>query len=258
MISAFGVEHGEISKSFVNGKWIKATELSAKQADKVRVGGQYKKVRGVSAKDTAYREMINDPGVKNWTRFATGVKRDKDLPPGTGSGATVRLGSKSQGRSYVTGSGSTKKITRKIAAHENQHAKVKRSGYRLHSQIMGNPKKLMREEARADWNSFGSYKSLKNPSSYASGARAAAAKPRKQYKFSDAEKAELKYSGVKTKNLSHRNKDAVKRHAQNIDSNTPHYRMEEKGKKAFAPYRKLHDDFERRGVPQGGSKKKPA
>lgn len=238
-----------VKKSFVNGKFVSAIELSAKEASKVRSGGQWKKARGVTEKDSAFRDLMTSPEVKQSLKDMNGVKRNKYLPKDTGSGGTIRAGSKSHGRSYVAGEAGSKKEVAQIAHHEAQHANPKRSSYRLHSQIMGDPKKLFREEARADWASAGHYNQRNNQSAYAIGARAQSkileGKGKKTFKLPKEATKAVKQAGVR----SPTNNQMLRHMYHTVDANTPHYKMAQgNGKKAVGAYRKLQDDFQRRGV----------
>jgi hypothetical protein len=60
------------------------------------------------------------------------------------------LGSKKGGRSYALAVGHDKESVAGVMSHERLHAAPKRSEYRLHGQIIKDPVKTMREEARAD------------------------------------------------------------------------------------------------------------
>lgn len=254
MISAFGVEH-LVSKSFVNGKFVRATDLSGKQAAKVRGGGQWKKARGATKKDRQFREMMSSPEAKTWGKDP-GIKVDRDIPKASGHGATVRFGSKSGGQSVVVGQAGSKKVARQISSHEKHHATPNRSTYRLHRQIAENPKKLFREEARADWHSQGHYQNAKKATSvYAGMARSARGikrgKADQPAKLTSAEKkgvkALKKFSpGSRTAN----NREYLMNNAQMINQQQPHYGLsnEKKALKTANAYRKLQNDFKRRGV----------
>ena len=191
MISAFGVEHGGVSKSFVNGKWVKAAELSGKQASKIRAGGQYKKARGTTKSDREFKTnnttVLSEarkmkPGEQQRSLFNTvrhggfdrrgNTKIDMhDTTPSLsfGSGGTIqasaqKFGPKRGGVHMITtnGPGKASPVT---LAHEKAHLSPDRGAYRM-KQITRSPKKLMREEARADATAD---KKLNRPSPFGRG-----------------------------------------------------------------------------------------
>lgn len=254
MMSAFGVEH-TISKSFVNGKFVRAVDLSAKQARKVKTGGQWKKARGATKFDTQFKETMASPQMKEFSRTA-GTAVNRELPKDMGQGGTVRLGSKSGGQSIVAAQAGSKKTLNQIASHEKHHANVKRSSYRLHAQIGNNPKKLFREEARADWHSQGHYKNAKKATSvYAGMARSAreikrgnAAGPAKLTPAESKGLKELRRSQPEVRHAN--NREYLQNNAAMVNANTPHYGLhsEKKALKTANAYRKLQNDFKRRGV----------
>jgi hypothetical protein len=157
VISAFGVDHGWISKSLVGGVFKPAHALST--AERKAVGG-YKKAKGVTSAHREFKAesaerhkvLADHPPIKNVGSHT--------LPFGSeGQGATFRLGSKKGGRSVIRAAARNKSSYQQIVSHEQQHAKPRRSEYRLHGQILKDPEKLMREEARADLHShYGHYK----------------------------------------------------------------------------------------------------
>jgi hypothetical protein len=183
MISAFGVEH-IVSKSYVNGKWVKAVELGGKER---KAMGGYKKARGVSRSDRLFmasnkktKKQVDLPkkrvktteGPGGTTHYYEHGPKSTFLPPGAG-GVTFREGGK-KGISHVH---VPKKAVGGLKAghvmrHEEAHARVGRTGYRM-SQIVNSPKKLMREEGRADFEGSGKH-FTKNPkqSGYAQAASA--------------------------------------------------------------------------------------
>ena len=251
MYSAFGVEH-TIEKSFVNGKFVRAVDLSAKKAAKVRAGGQWSKARGTTKKDTAFKNLMTNE-VKPQLAQMKGVSVNSGLPKNIGAGGTVRIGSKSQGRSYVAGEAGSKKAAQSIKLHEAQHANPNRSSYRLHSQIMGSPKKLFREEARADWASQGHYSNPEGISAYAGAARAQTAMKqgagKKLFRLGKPDRKALKQAGIPLKQGPN-NKQALHATLQAIDAQLPHYRLSEgkRGPKAVKAYRGLQDDLQQRNV----------
>lgn len=172
MISAFGIEH--VSKSFVGGKFVRASALTAKQTQKIRTGGQYKKARGTTKGDKKFKtnqtEMLQavrdlKPGESSRAGLFHSVSHKghdkakntlidiKDTTPSVAFGGSLeasaqKFGAKRGGVNVMTtyGRGEPTAATLK---HEKAHLAPKRSGYRL-KQIASNPKKIMREEARAD------------------------------------------------------------------------------------------------------------
>lgn len=161
MISAFGVEHGVIAKSLVNGVFKPASALS--RAERGAVGG-YKKAKGVSEEHRTFLQ-----GAHERRKIVGENAAYKDVPVKPldallhgDRGFTIRTGSAKGGQSHVFGHASDTKSQKALQQHEGAHAAPKRSEYRMHHQIMGNPKKLMREEARADMASdYGSYRQVR-------------------------------------------------------------------------------------------------
>lgn len=183
MISAFGVDHGGISKSLVDGVFKPASKLTG--AERRAVGG-YKKLRGVTSADNEHR--AGEKHIKDYhsdRNIRIGVKTGKvtqgkqgtvrrykhslissQVPVGAG-GFHIRTGSAKEGTSYVHLREGADKSTK---AHELAHARPARSGYRM-AQIVKDPKKLMREEARADFESRGHFAGKKTDSGYAQAAK---------------------------------------------------------------------------------------
>jgi hypothetical protein len=163
MRSAFGVEHGYISKSLVNGKWVKAAELGAKGR---RSMGGYKQAKGVTEAHKTFLEGAKER--RGFTNPKSPMAQWRNTPVHPGQAAlhgdravTVRLGGAKGGQSHIFGHASDKESQKRLMGHEASHANVKRSEYRLHGQIFGDHKKLMREEARADMDSdFGHYRKI--------------------------------------------------------------------------------------------------
>lgn len=147
--SAFGVDHG-FSKSFSGGVYKPILRMTAKER-----GAISKPKKGVSAADKGFKEMgkVRRTGLSG--PHSSGSYNGITVESGAPGGATTRLGSKSGGKSYVAGSGRTGKEADKILAHESQHARPKRSEYRVHQQISGSPTKTLKEEARADYMTQG-------------------------------------------------------------------------------------------------------
>jgi len=191
--SAFGVDHGLVSKSYVGGGVFKpASALRA--AGKKRVPGSYARSKGPTKADTKFKaeatkltqqlrhneKVMTEPGRR--PRFddpdfkqvkVRGQRKpvnvygessflSRTLPSGVG-GLTLRTGSKSSGQSHVIYD-KTKSGAKKTLKHEMAHAQPKRSIYRM-QQIADSPKKTMREEARAD-AVLGHYRKVKPNSAY--------------------------------------------------------------------------------------------
>lgn len=177
MISAFGVEHG-VSKSLVGGVFKPASKLT--RVERGAVGG-YKKARGVSKPDQEFKQVQAQTRAYHATAKPDRSFKSKSgtthvyehnmfsraIPKGA-AGLHIRVGGK-KGTSHVhyrttpeIGDTSSPKSTLK---HEMSHAKPARSSYRMH-QIIANPKKLMAEEGRADFEASGHFK-RKQESGYA-------------------------------------------------------------------------------------------
>lgn len=153
--SAFGVEHS-ISKSLVNGVFKPVSQLS--HAERAAVGG-YKAAKGVSQ---PHQEFKAESALRHSTLKDMPAESKEHsylhTPPGMKArGATYRLGSKKQGRSVVAVVGNDHKAMENVMSHERQHALPRRSEYRVHGQILKDPTKTMREEARADVLSAGGH-----------------------------------------------------------------------------------------------------
>lgn len=169
MFSAFGVDHGDVSKSLVNGSWKAAKDLT--KAERAAMGG-YKKLRGVSPKHEKDREMLAA------TREAADNPQNAKLKDvyvhpfnQENRAVTMKFGGKSSREYKIVGTANNAKAREDLMSHELQHAKPKRSAYRF-VQLHEDPNKLIREEARADYFSrYGSYKNPNNNSVYAHGAR---------------------------------------------------------------------------------------
>lgn len=231
MISYWGVEHG-VSKSYVPGKgWKPANQLTPKQ--RAKVPGAHQGAKGVSASDEAWRNKHND--VKGrLASYPPGMLRMHKVPgKGIDQAGTYRVGGKKTGRSIVVGQASTGKKLKTLLRHEDQHAKVKRSSYRLHNQIASSPKKTMREEARADqlgggrpWRKAGSGDSM-----YAVAAktqRRARKKPKGNIVAQDGSVIP--------------NKTAAEYFRNNLQAAMPHYPLKgKKGDQAIRGYGKLRD-----------------
>lgn len=175
-----------VKKSYVPGKgFVKASELGRqglREAARLRETERYFpnsetiSFRGKQrAKDQAYREWHKDmtdivddakkgkvtmQGPKNSVMYAPG-KGDSAMPPGAGAYA-VRTGGRRGGRVMVV----PKDATNHTINHEIAHLTPKRSSFRMY-EILQDPAKTMREEARADMlgSAKGYYKSKGSPES---------------------------------------------------------------------------------------------
>ena len=103
--------------------------------------------------DTVHAMSRAAKAVKAKTNKGVRIATTEEMPSGA-IAQTVRTGGKNTGTSTVTGSTSelkpyTIKERNQVFRHEMQHAKPKRSAFRL-AQVISDPAKLGREEARAD------------------------------------------------------------------------------------------------------------
>lgn len=242
MISAFGIEHGyPVSKS-LSGKTFKPiTQMTGKQRGKIL--GSYKKLKGVSRSDKQWKKQ-HDEGKKIIGAHAevagSGIKHEPGAYP---SALTFRTGGKKTGKSTVIGNAPTGSMKNYLQTHESAHADVKRSAYRLHGQILKNPEKTMREEARADYASGGHYtRHTAQGSTYARAARAQV-KAEKQPNR-PAKGSKNWFSGPRITN-----KEAYEGEKTHITAALPHYDLTgKKGDKAVRAYRDLHDSMRAKGV----------
>jgi hypothetical protein len=255
MISAFGVDHGGISKSFVNGKWVKAAEATPKQLSHIARGGQYKAAHGLQPRDQAWKDKRAEQHKIMSGALSHGVKNNPDVTPG--SAGTYRVGGQSYIISNLPKEAVPKKLRRSVMGHEAVHAGPKRSSYRLHNQILGNPKKMMREEARADYISGGHFSQHPDAGSmYAQAARAShgikTSGPKSNFKFQSKTKKAFKRGGIDAPKIS--NRDALSNVKTNIQAIFPHYELGGKrGDKAIGSYRKLQNKMQAKGVKGGRS-----
>ena len=173
----------QLEKSLSGGTFKKITEMTA--AERAGIKGSYKAARAANPEHQKAKQGLTQ--VSQFTRSLQRGKvkpqkveghdvhrfgRSKKNPAGEALATTYRTGSKSGGKSHIfmgqhRPGQPSEAVTLK---HELAHAKPKRSSYRLHEQIGQNPKKLMREEARADWQGSGHFKD-KMESGYAQMAR---------------------------------------------------------------------------------------
>ncbi len=148
-----------INKSFVPGKgWIAATKLTAREASKVP--GAHSAAKGVSKPDLKFKTRREGLEVK-LHEHGGGFVQNKEH---AGAASTIRYGGKKTGFSFIQGHAPDARSRDRLMAHEGQHAAVNRTSYRLHGQIMSDPKKMFREEARADIQGSGRhYTEHRNP-----------------------------------------------------------------------------------------------
>jgi len=259
----------DVKKSMVEpGVFRAARAMTGFERNVVRTGGQYKAAHGVSEAGQRFKEVHEAAHKLAKTPMFSSNRVQVTPGLGSGSGGTVRLGSAKRGRSFVGGQASAEHAPM-VQAHEEQHANVKRSSYRLHGQVMQDPEKLLREEGRADYHSHGHYSHIdfNNASAYATGARAA-----KQTEthgkdapfFTHEEHKMLQGHGLTQTREELTNERVMQGAAKQVDANTPHYRLSEgeRGHKAFKAYADLHDQMRAKGVPEKGAvaqpKSKPA
>lgn len=165
MISAFGVDHGEVSKSLVPGKgFVSASTLGAKKLREVTKPGQYAS-RGLSRKqkDAQYALKANndlfggrESEIFSMPKGKKGKLHISDAPDlaGTGLGAVAfKTGGKDGQRRILMGPDAEflgRKDLKRLKEHEIAHVTPgKRTSWRMAS-IASDPKKIMREEGRAD------------------------------------------------------------------------------------------------------------
>lgn len=249
MESAFGIEHG-FSKSLVNGSWKKASELSSKERKAV---GGYRKLRGVTESDKTFRD-VNAPATKEMHRqldnshkggvFAPSeikthhLKSGKTKSYGWGAyslgnplsgtsmaGTTSRIGGKRGAAKVIysnTQSAGGSMHPESTLKHELAHAAPKRSSYRLH-QLHQDPKKLMREEARAD-AAIGHYATHPEvQSAYASAARGVKRKEHRNHALAVLSRSKDGYRGVKPADLKEYTDVHDKIHgAHKVPGSAPH------------------------------------
>lgn len=241
---------GDVKKSFSGGVFKPISEMS--NMERLGIGGSYRRAKGVNPGDAKWlsdRKNIQLPALHaHIAEHGAGIKKN----PLGGAAGTYRIGGKSSGHSIVAGEGPKKQLPY-LRAHEGAHADVKRSSYRLHRQIMSNPKKLMREEARADYVAGGHFSLHPDTgSTYAQGGRAMEGLktkgPKSKFKFDSGSKKTFGDSLPKVTNSQ-----AVGAVKSAIQGQFSHYDLSGKrGDKAINAYRKLHNDMQARGV-RGGT-----
>lgn len=256
MISAFGVEH-TVSKSYLGGGVFKpAKALDLVERTQVVGHGKYAAAHGMTSADRAWKDTRKAQVEAVHSILSHGTKENPSMIPG--SAGTYRVGGKSSGQSYVVSNlpkEIPKKLRRQTMGHEAMHALPKRSSYRLHNQIMSDPKKLFREEGRADYLSGGHYS--KHPDSgsvYAQGARAIDQMNRKgpdvPFKLQKKTTKQMKKQGLAVPRIP--NRTAVTNVEQGLQRIMPHYPLQgRQGDQALNSYRGLHDKMRRAGTKGG-------
>ena len=236
-----------IHKSLSGGVFKPITEMTG--AERAAVGG-YKAMRGATPEHKKFkreRKKQIKALMEHVDRHGEGIKNRLGNQAGT-----YRIGGKSSGRSVIIGATPGKKDRKLLMAHEAAHANPRRSAYRLHHQIMGDPKKLFREEARADYISGGHFSQHPDEKSkYAQGARAMqglkSKGPESNFKFDRKTKKAFKTMGMETPKIP--NRAAVDNVKDTIGQQFPHYPMQGKqGDQALNAYRKLHNKWRREGT----------
>lgn len=247
MISAFGVDHGGVvAKSYLGGgKWKVASKLTTAERSQITSTRPNLWSRGVSASDKQFVE-----GQKSLHNVIGGSHKQVQVGRAgaldTSAAVTIRVGGKKTGKSFVFGQ-TAPQHRKKILTHEAQHAKVKRSSYRLHGQIGRDPQKLLREEARADIQSGKHYSRV--PQSRRSAYEEIASLQRRAVKAPNGVhpllREQARAAGVKAP----RNKEAFPHQVENFKNAMsqaigPHYAQGDTGA-AVRGYRKIQDKIYR-------------
>lgn len=161
---------GKVSKTFIPGKgYVSATklvEVGGKRALRRAVHGQKAEqyvVRRQEARhfqeyraaDKAHKDLVADIGQKG-KELPSPMKGTAFLQPNWAKEAemksvnieafAIKRGGRKNGQAVMV---VPKNATKDTVNHEMAHLTPKRSGYRLH-QVLSDPKKLMREEGRAE------------------------------------------------------------------------------------------------------------
>lgn len=230
MESAFGVEHG-FSKSYVDGVWRPASKLTQSARKAVKQGGHYKKAKGPDPKEKAWQKEY-EGSAKAFKEAVDRGAKGVDVGLGQGDAATVRYGGKKGSYRIARSADPSPSGRKRTNRHEMAHAKPKRSAYRLHRQIQGNPRKTMREEARADMAGAGYYKNTAGQAgdtAYAAGARARdAVKSKganKKFQFSAKDKVDIKRAGGNPSKVAATNKQVQDNFAASVNAVAPHYKL---------------------------------
>ena len=166
MISVWGVNHGEViaKTRLPNGSWVKASSLTKTElraANKGRKAGELKRKTDDDAKFREYansqRDMkkmlddIRDGKTPDWTNkqgmvFTTPNKQaEREMQQANMSAFATSFGGRKGKKVMVVPKGSEPETV----DHEIAHLTPKRSSYRLH-QVISDPKRIPREEARAE------------------------------------------------------------------------------------------------------------
>ena len=143
----------EVKKSYLGGgRWASATQAGAKRLKNAK--GAHKQAKGLSLDARAAKmRLVANKEISDINNLVTPGKTKytvtDQLPPGKEGLTVLHGGRRSKTRSVLINSGNNPAERARIKTHETAHAAPKRSSYRL-DQIMQNPSKLGREEARAD------------------------------------------------------------------------------------------------------------
>lgn len=158
MYSYWGIDHGAVSKSYIPGKgWVSAAKAGKNTLNAAAKAGKksnrYTGMRGVAQSDEFLRHSMSDlkameRGVRTKRVHDLGrgrkvnIRESRDMPPGMEAFAYMR----GKNRNIVVKPGADPKFVK----HEFSHVTPKnRKSHRM-AQINRDPKKAMREEARAD------------------------------------------------------------------------------------------------------------
>lgn len=176
------VRQTKVSKTFIPGRgYVSATKLPKSQlrmtvhtqrAAKARVRDEEARhFQAYRAADKAHKDLVADVGRKG-TELPSPMKGTAFLQPNWAKEAqmksvnieafAIKRGGRKNGQAVMV---VPKGATKDTVNHEMAHLTPKRSGYRLH-QVLNDPKKLMREEGRAEMatRSRGAYYKTDGPS----------------------------------------------------------------------------------------------
>jgi hypothetical protein len=170
-------KRAKVAKSFINGKFVRAVDLGAKQKHKIRTVNQYAQSKGALGNRSdpvlsGYRKKIETEAGPLREAFKTGDQAKlAEFGEKAGFDAFAhRMGGKGGGKSMVhitpkneykekfVSQSMGEKSHGHLGRHEAAHASTKRSEYRLHGQIPASMKKHGREEGRADFIASGHYR----------------------------------------------------------------------------------------------------
>lgn len=167
-----------LRKSLVGpGKWkpvsslsaadrkIKLQDLAARVGDKNKVPytqsyGMSKETKAANKARNKYQELVDFSGSMKRKSKVPGMHTAKIDNPLYGGAASITGSKRNAQRTLFKGPAS--QYMRNPIAHEMEHLRPKRSGFRL-AEVMSTPKKLGREEARADYFGGGVTSNTKNP-----------------------------------------------------------------------------------------------